>query len=130
MEGDVPDSDVRTVYEAGGVGERQDENRRCGDACDSLCHWDEEAVAGLGHRRLGPDRDPVVDSPLVVVGVDTDLEVGSCPKVGREPRISAFARAEDTERDHHAEAALAPSSSDADRPCVLARRFAPVRRPV
>ena len=112
------------------MGEWQDENRRCGDACDSLGHWDEEAVAGLGHRRLGPDRAPMVDSPPVVVGVGTDLEVGSCPEVGREPRISAFGRAEGTERDHHAEVALAPSSSGADRPCVLARRLAPVRRQV
>ncbi len=35
---DDPDMDVRTVFEVVGVEERQDENPRCGDACDSLFH--------------------------------------------------------------------------------------------
>ena len=55
---DDPGMDVRMMIEVGAVGERQDENRRCGDACDSLFHWDAKAVEGLAHRRPGPDTAP------------------------------------------------------------------------
>ena len=41
---DDPDTDVRMMIEVDLVGERQDENRRCGDACDSLFHSYARAV--------------------------------------------------------------------------------------
>lgn len=132
MKGDDPDLDVRTVSEAGGVGGRQDECRRCGDACDSLCHEDEEAGRDLDHRRPGSDTDRVVnasDSRAVVVDADMGRAAASCPEVDRERRIFAC-RAEGTARDHPAEAALAPRFSNEDMPYARVRRLAPVRRPV
>jgi len=132
MEGGDPDLDVRTVSEAGGVGGRQGECRRCGDACDSLFHEDEEAGRDLDHRRLDPDTDPVVnasDSRMVVVGADRGRAAASCPEVDRERRISACL-AEGTARDHLAEAALAQRFSNGGMPYARVRRLAPVRRPV
>ena len=108
MEGDVPESDVRTVNEAVGVGERQDENRRCGDACDSLSHLDEEAVEDLVHHRLDPDTALTVTAPdslVADVDADKDLEAASSPEAVRERRIFVFVQAEGIERDRHAEAA-------------------------
>jgi len=132
MEGGDPDLDVRTVSEAGGVGGRQGECRRCGDACDSLCHGDEEAGGDLDHRRLGHDTDLVVnasDSRMVVVDADKGLAAASCPEVDRERRIFACL-AEGTARDHPAEAASAQRFSDEDMPCARVQRLAPVRRQV
>jgi len=123
---------VRTVSEAGGVGERQGECRRCGDACDSLCHEDEEAGRDLDHRRPGPDTDPVVnasDSRAAAVDAGKGRAVASCPEVDRERRISGCL-AEGTARDRPAEAALAQRFSNEGTPCARVRRLAPVRRPV
>jgi hypothetical protein len=130
MEGGDPDLDVRTVSGAGGVGGRQGECRRCGDACDSLCHEDEEAGRDLDHRKLGPDTDLVVnasDSRVVVVGADKGRAAASCPEVDRGRRISACL-AEGTARDHPAEAALAQRFSNGGMPYARVRRLAPVRR--
>ena len=45
-----PDTDVRMMIEVDSVGERQDEDRRCGDACDSLFHSNARAVERLARQ--------------------------------------------------------------------------------
>lgn len=129
MVGDVPDQDVRTVYEAGGVGERQDESRRYGGACDSLCHEDEGPEGDLDHRRKAvPDTAQEEDSQEAVADAGKDLEEGGGRVVGREHRRVAYSLVEDTEHDHHAEAASDQRSSDAGMQCGRAQRLALVKR--
>lgn len=130
----VPDLLVRTVYEAGGVGERQDEVRRCGDACDSLVYWGEEAVVHLDHRRLVPaDTDLAVaawGTPAVAVDTDLPLEVVACREVAHEPRRWVFVQAEGIKPARPAGVALDPRFVGVDTQCGPERMPAPGTRPV
>ena len=133
----VPDLLVRTVYEANGVGGRQDEVRRCGDACDSLVYLGEEAVVRPDHRRLVPaaDRDRAVAALLggtLAVAVDTDLplEVTACPEAAHEPRRWVSVQAEDIGPARPAEVASDQRFVDVGTPCGQERRPVPVTTPV
>ena len=134
---DDPDMDVRTVSEAVGVEERQDENRRCGDACDSLFHWDAQAVEGLAHRKPDPDTVlwasawGILEEEEEAVGAgneDRPPGVAGCPEVGHERRKSPAVPAEGKGRDHHVGVALAQQSSDVGMPYARARTLVSVKK--
>lgn len=119
-----------------GVEERQDEDRRCfGDACDSLCHQDAQAVEGLAHRRLVLGTVQSATASGTPEAVDAD-NVGPPPAVG-DYQVAAHAHrilpadlAEDTTHGHHAEVALAQRFSNVGMRCAQAQKLAPVTTPV